>query len=53
VLNSIEDGYQLDSVYTEFSKAFDRERHQLLLDEMSAGTDAFGLDLIRRGVFRK
>jgi hypothetical protein len=34
VLNSIEDRYQADSVYTDFSKVFDRVRHQLLLDEM-------------------
>jgi hypothetical protein len=35
VLNSIEEGWQLDCVYTDFSKAFDRVRHQLLLAEMS------------------
>jgi hypothetical protein len=35
VLNSIADGYQVDSVYTDFSQAFDRVRHQLLLNEMS------------------
>jgi hypothetical protein len=34
VLNSIEDGNQFDSFYTDFSKAFDRVRHQLLLKEM-------------------
>jgi hypothetical protein len=28
VLNSIEDGNQVDSVYTDFSKAFDRVRHR-------------------------
>jgi hypothetical protein len=28
----IEDGYQVDSVYTDFSMAFDRVRHQLLLE---------------------
>jgi hypothetical protein len=34
VLNSIEDGnHQVDSIYTDFSKAFDRVRHQLLLNE--------------------
>jgi hypothetical protein len=39
VLNSIEDGNQVDSVYTDFSKAFDRVRHQLLLNEMLVGID--------------
>jgi dynactin complex subunit len=29
VLNSIKDGNQLDSFYTDFSKDFDRVRHQL------------------------
>jgi hypothetical protein len=29
VLNSIEDGNQVDSIYTDFSKAYDRARHQL------------------------
>jgi hypothetical protein len=38
VLNSIEDGKQVDSIYTDFSKAlFDRVRHQLLLNEVSVG----------------
>jgi hypothetical protein len=37
VLNSIEEGCQVYSVYTDFSKAFDRVRHQLLLEEMSVG----------------
>jgi hypothetical protein len=36
VLNSIEDGNQVDSKYTNFSKAFD----QLLLNEMSVGIEA-------------
>jgi hypothetical protein len=35
VLDSIEDGNQVDPIYTDFSKAFDRVRHQLLLNEMS------------------
>jgi hypothetical protein len=39
VLNSIEGGWQVDSVYTEFSKVFDRVRHQLLLEEMTVGID--------------
>jgi hypothetical protein len=37
VLNSIEGEWQVDSVYTDFSKVFDRVRHQLLLEEMSMG----------------
>jgi hypothetical protein len=39
VLNSIEDGNQVDSIYTDFSKVFDRVRHQLLLNEMSVGIE--------------
>jgi hypothetical protein len=39
VLNSIEEGCQVDSVFTDFSKAFDRVRHQLLLEEMSVGIE--------------
>jgi hypothetical protein len=35
VLNAIEDVCQVDSVYTNFSKAFDRVRHCLLLNKMS------------------
>jgi hypothetical protein len=34
VLNSIEEGWQVDSVYTDFSKAFDRVRHQLVLEDL-------------------
>jgi hypothetical protein len=37
VLNLIEEGWQVDSIYTDFSKAFDRVRHQLLLEDMSVG----------------
>jgi hypothetical protein len=39
VMNSIEERWQVDSVYTEFSKAFDRVRHQLLLEEMFVGIE--------------
>jgi hypothetical protein len=39
VLNSIEEGCRVDSVYTDFSKAFDQVRHQLLLEEMSMGIE--------------
>jgi hypothetical protein len=37
VLNSIEEGWQVDSIYTDFSEAFDQVHHQLLLEEMSVG----------------
>jgi hypothetical protein len=39
MLNSIEHGNQVDSVYTDFSKAFHRVRYQLLLNEMSVGIE--------------
>jgi hypothetical protein len=39
VLNLLEEEWQMDSVYTDFSKAFDRVRHQLLLEEMSVGIE--------------
>jgi hypothetical protein len=39
VLNPIENGNQVDSIYTDFSKAFDRVRHQRLLNEMSVGIE--------------
>jgi hypothetical protein len=39
VLNSIENGNQVDSIYMDFSKAFDRVRHQLLLNDMSVGIE--------------
>jgi hypothetical protein len=40
MLDSIEEGEQVDdSVYTDFSKAFNRVRHQLLLEEMSVGIE--------------
>jgi hypothetical protein len=37
VLNSIEEEWQMDYVYTDFSKAFDRVRYRLQLEEMSGG----------------
>jgi hypothetical protein len=52
VLNSIEDGNQIDSIYTDFSKAFDRVRHQLMLNGclwVSSPQDACGWDLICQG----
>jgi hypothetical protein len=39
VLNSIEDGNQVDSIYTDFSKAVDRVRQHLLLNEISVGIE--------------
>jgi hypothetical protein len=41
VLNSIEDSNHpsVDSIYRDFSKAFDSVRHQLLLNEMSVGIE--------------
>jgi hypothetical protein len=39
VLNSIEEGWQMDSVYTIFSKVFDPVRHQLLLEKMSVSIE--------------
>jgi hypothetical protein len=36
VLKSIEDGCQMDSIYMDFSKIFDRVRHFLLLDKILA-----------------
>jgi hypothetical protein len=58
VLNSIEDGIQVNYIYTDFSKAFDRVRHQLLLNEMSVGIEParcmwLGWDLICQGESRK
>jgi hypothetical protein len=38
-MHSIEDGNQVDSVYKDFSKVFDRVRHQLLLNEISVGIE--------------
>jgi hypothetical protein len=39
VLKSIEDGCQVDSIYTDYLKAFYRVRHCLLLDKMSGGIE--------------
>jgi hypothetical protein len=35
ILKSMEDDLQVDSIYTDFSKAFDKERHQLLLIKLA------------------
>jgi hypothetical protein len=39
VLKSIEDGCQVDSIYTYFSKAFGRVRHCFLLEKMSGSIE--------------
>jgi hypothetical protein len=39
VLKSIEDGCQVDSIYTDFSKAFDKVWHRLHLDKMSTDVE--------------
>jgi hypothetical protein len=39
VLKSIEDGCQVDSIYTDFSNTFDKVRHRLLLDKMSTDVE--------------
>jgi hypothetical protein len=35
VLSEMEDGFQVDAVYTDFSKAFDRVNHGLLLGTLT------------------
>lgn len=35
VVNSVEKGFQVDTIYTDFSKAFDKVSHEVLLDKMS------------------
>jgi hypothetical protein len=39
VLKSIEDGCQVDSIYTDFCKSFDKVRHRLLLDKISTDVE--------------
>lgn len=36
ILNQMEGGWQVDSVYTDFSKAFDRVNHHLLFLKLKA-----------------
>jgi hypothetical protein len=35
ILKSMEDGLQLESIYSDFSKAFDKVRHKLLLIKLA------------------
>ena len=35
VVNSIEAGYQVDVIYTDFSKAFDKVVHNILIGKLS------------------
>jgi Reverse transcriptase (RNA-dependent DNA polymerase)/Endonuclease-reverse transcriptase len=35
ILNSMESGFQIDSIYTDFSKAFDKVNHRLLILKLS------------------
>jgi hypothetical protein len=39
VLKSIEDGCQVDSIYTDFSQTFDKVQHDLLLVKMSTDVE--------------
>jgi hypothetical protein len=39
VLKSTEDGCQVDSIYTDFSKAFDKVRHRVFLDKISTSVE--------------
>jgi hypothetical protein len=45
----MEDGLQVDSIYTDFSKAFDKVRHQLLLIKLAravpGAVEGFGCHL--------
>jgi Reverse transcriptase (RNA-dependent DNA polymerase) len=45
ILNSLEDGVQIDAIYTEFSKAFDKVNHRLLLHKLS--TIGFGVSFLK------
>jgi Reverse transcriptase (RNA-dependent DNA polymerase) len=47
ILKSIEDGLQVDSIYTDFSKAFDKVRHQLLLIKLALAVPPAECGLLR------
>jgi hypothetical protein len=40
-LKSFENEWQVDSIYTDFSKAFDKVRNRWLLDKMSTDFEPF------------
>jgi DNA-binding transcriptional ArsR family regulator len=47
ILKSLEDGLLVDSIYTDFSKAFDKIRHQLLLIKMALAVPQAECGLLR------
>ena len=47
ILKSMEDGLQVDSIYTDFSKAFDRVRHQLILIKLALAVPPAECELLR------
>jgi Reverse transcriptase (RNA-dependent DNA polymerase) len=47
ILKSIEDGLQVDSIYSDFSKAFDKVRHQLLLIKLALAVPPDRCGLLR------
>jgi hypothetical protein len=47
ILKSMEDGLQVDSIHTDFSKAFDKVRHQLLLIKLALAVPPAECGLLR------
>jgi Reverse transcriptase (RNA-dependent DNA polymerase) len=47
ILKSMEDGIQVDSIHTDFSNAFDKVRHQLLLIKLALAVPPDGCGLLR------